>query len=154
VDRWVHRQTYATLCFRVFSSQVMEGEQYAEEILPYLIQLAWDKVPNVRLVVARSLYNINMASYFCDNDEFINSDRFREAISYLAGDRDKDVRAFFNPVLTSSLSALHTSGSLISGSGGDSGLVDGNAADNPSITNSDLYDSDGEPIGDVSSLPV
>jgi len=121
-DRWVHRQTYATLCFRVFTAQVMEGQQYAEEVLPYLIQMAWDKVPNVRLVVARSLYNINQASFFC-NEDFVNCERFREAISFLAGDRDKDVRAFFNPVHAPS-------------------------------TPSDFYDSDGEPIGDVSSLPV
>ena len=135
--RWVHRQTYASLCYRLYSSSVMDREEFADEILPYLIDMAWDIVPNVRLVVARSLYSISqackffnlplisgktrliahfVAAYFC-NDEYPNSERFREAISYLAGDKDKDVRAFFNPVPPST---------------------------------AEYYDSDGEPIADVS----
>jgi len=119
-ERWVHRQTYASLCFRIFSADIMEPEQFAQEILPYLVEMAWDKVPNVRLVVARSLYTINLATYYSDND-FANSERFREAISVLSSDPDNDVKAFFNPV--------------------------------PPAT-AEFYDSDGDPIVDVSSLPV
>merc|ERR1719229_709878 len=43
---WVHRQTFATLVYRVHTTAALP---------PPLVRLAEDKVPNVRLAVARSL---------------------------------------------------------------------------------------------------
>lgn len=120
-ERWVNRQTFACLCHRLYTAQVMPEEEYGEEILPMLVNLAWDIVPNVRITVAKSLHAISQSAYF-SNTEFSVSERFGEAVQHLTGDSDTDVRAFFNPVEVSS--------------------------------NSEFYDSDGEPIADVSSLPV
>ena len=64
VDRWTHRQTYALLCHHIFNSSAMEDSQFASEILHNLLDLAWDKVPNVRLVVARTLQTINQTGMF------------------------------------------------------------------------------------------
>jgi len=99
----------------------MTDEEFGEEILPMVVNLAWDVVPNVRITVARALYVIGLSPYF-SNTEFSISERFQEAVSVLTDDQDPDVRAFFNP--------------------------------NQPPSNSEFYDSDGEPIGDVSSLPV
>lgn len=53
--RWVIRQTYALLCSKLAGNTVVSGEIFAKELLPYLLELYNDKVPNVRLVVARTL---------------------------------------------------------------------------------------------------
>lgn len=61
-ERWIHRQTYATLSHRMFIKGVIGHSQFGQDVLPHLLELAWDKVPNVRLVVARALHCINQAS--------------------------------------------------------------------------------------------
>jgi serine/threonine-protein phosphatase 4 regulatory subunit 1 len=125
VDRWTHRQTYALLCHHIFNSLSMDNSQFASDILQNLIDLAWDKVPNVRLVVARALYAINQTAYFT-TEANPHIERMEEAILALKDDTDPDVRAYFNP--PPSLSTCEST--------------------------TEYFDSDGEPIGDVSSLPV
>ena len=61
LDRWVNRQTFACLCHRLFTAQVMTDEEFGEEILPMVVNLAWDVVPNVRITVARALYVIGLS---------------------------------------------------------------------------------------------
>ena len=60
-ERWVNRQTFACLCHRLYTAQVMPEEEYGEEILPMLVNLAWDIVPNVRITVAKSLHAISQS---------------------------------------------------------------------------------------------
>merc|ERR1712038_374890 len=105
-ERWVNRQTFACLCHRLYTAQVMPEEEYGEEILPMLVNLAWDIVPNVRITVAKSLHAISQSAYF-SNTEFSVSERFGEAVQHLTGDSDTDVRAFFNPVEVSSNSEFY-----------------------------------------------
>jgi len=126
VDRWTYRQTYALLCHHIFSSSAMSNEQFGTEILHNLLDLAWDEVPNVRIVVARALHSIKETEYFTSEDN-PHVERFEEAISTLKNDKDADVRSYFNPP-----PSLSTCGE----------------------STAEYFDSDGEPIGDVSSLPV
>ena len=51
-ERWVIRQTYALICNELFGT--ISDEVFAKELLPVLLRLAQDNVPNVRLVVART----------------------------------------------------------------------------------------------------
>nr|CAD7425262.1 unnamed protein product [Timema monikensis] len=53
--RWSRRQTFALLCSRLVSEHVLPEKHFARDILPHLLDLSWDRVPNVRLAVARSL---------------------------------------------------------------------------------------------------
>ena len=64
VERWTYRQTYALLCHHIFSSSAMSNDQFATEILHNLLDLAWDEVPNVRIVVARALHAIKDTGKF------------------------------------------------------------------------------------------
>jgi len=105
----------------------MSNEQFGTEIFPNLLDLAWDEVPNVRIVVARALHSIKETEYFT-SEENPHAERFEEAISTLKNDKDADVRSYFNPPP----SLLETCGE----------------------STAEYFDSDGEPIGDVSSLPV
>jgi serine/threonine-protein phosphatase 4 regulatory subunit 1 len=128
VDRWTHRQTYALLCLHIFNtSTTMEDSQYASLILPNLLDLANDKVPNVRLAVARALHTINQTTYYT-TEANPHLEKLEEAIIGLKIDKDVDVRAFFSPPPM-----------LLSVCG---------------ESTTEYFDSDGEPIGDVSSLPV
>merc|ERR1712223_224445 len=125
VERWTYRQTYALLCHHIFSSSAMSNDQFATEILHNLLDLAWDEVPNVRIVVARALHAIKDTEYYT-SEENPYRERLEEAISALKNDTDSDVRSYFNPPPSLSV--------------GES--------------TAEYFDSDGEPIGDVSSLPV
>merc|ERR1719270_416647 len=54
-DSWIHRQTYASLALTLFLESSLDQTQFAQDVLPNLMDLSEDKVPNVRLAVARAL---------------------------------------------------------------------------------------------------
>lgn len=54
-SRWNRRQTFALLCSQLVSQCVLPEEMFAVNVLPHLLDLSWDLVPNVRLAVARTL---------------------------------------------------------------------------------------------------
>merc|ERR1719203_2153032 len=114
-DSWIHRQTYASLALTPFLESSLEHTQFAQDVLPNLMESAEDKVPNVRLAVARALKHLRTATYFTKeaNPHHATMER---VIHILTEDKDADVRAFF--------------------------------------AEPQAYDSDGEPINDISSLPV
>lgn len=53
--KWIKRQTFASLCAKIISSNAISGDRFSQEMLPTLLEISSDKVPNVRLVVARTL---------------------------------------------------------------------------------------------------
>ncbi|XP_016766282.1 serine/threonine-protein phosphatase 4 regulatory subunit 1 isoform X3 [Apis mellifera] len=53
--KWIRRQTFAFVCAKLISSNAISGDRFSQEMLPNLLKLSTDKVPNVRLVVARTL---------------------------------------------------------------------------------------------------
>ncbi|CAK9828991.1 Serine/threonine-protein phosphatase 4 regulatory subunit 1 [Anthophora retusa] len=53
--KWVRRQTFALVCAKLISSNAISGDRFSQEMLPNLFKLCSDKVPNVRLAVARTL---------------------------------------------------------------------------------------------------
>lgn len=53
--KWQLRQTYASMCAQILSSEAISEEQFATEAMPHLLDLSWDPVANVRLVVARTI---------------------------------------------------------------------------------------------------
>lgn len=59
---WVHRQTFAGLCLTIHDTRAIELEHFAEDLLPCLLDMADDKVPNVRLAVARTLSTMVQSS--------------------------------------------------------------------------------------------
>lgn len=57
-QKWIRRQTFAFLCGQLISSNAITGTKFSLELLPLLLKLSSDKVPNVRLAVAKTLKNI------------------------------------------------------------------------------------------------
>jgi serine/threonine-protein phosphatase 4 regulatory subunit 1 len=63
-ELWIHRQTYSTLALQLFEESALDHAPYAQEVLPHLLDLAADPVPNVRLAAARTLKTIRQASKY------------------------------------------------------------------------------------------
>lgn len=53
--RWVRRQAFAHLCSSLVSSGALPPEKFATDVMPHLLDLSWDPVPNVRLAVSRTI---------------------------------------------------------------------------------------------------
>ena len=52
-SHWIRRQTFCTVCGELVA--VMPVAQFSQELLPHLLDLTWDNVPNVRYQVAQIL---------------------------------------------------------------------------------------------------
>ncbi|KAJ8927571.1 hypothetical protein NQ314_019954 [Rhamnusium bicolor] len=90
--KWKRRQTFALLCAELLREEALPPEQFESEILPHLLDLSWDPVANVRLVVARCLAkHVIPNDYFADpcNEHY---DVLEKVLRRLQADKDKDVR--------------------------------------------------------------
>uniref|UniRef100_A0A1B6DIY0 WW-binding domain-containing protein n=2 Tax=Clastoptera arizonana TaxID=38151 RepID=A0A1B6DIY0_9HEMI len=95
-NRWNRRQTFALLCSCLINERVLSDEMFARDILPHLLDLSWDKVPNVRLAVARTLSSdIMHHHYFCDSQN-PHYEILLQTLRRLQSDTDRDVRYFAN----------------------------------------------------------
>nr|CAD7460997.1 unnamed protein product [Timema tahoe] len=92
--RWSRRQTFALLCSRLVSEHVLPEKHFARDILPHLLDLSWDKVPNVRLAVARSLSQDILAQKYFSSVQSPHHELIMPVLKRLQVDQDRDVRYF------------------------------------------------------------
>lgn len=52
-SRWCQRQMFAHLCQYILEQRALNAERFAQELLPDLLRLHADPIPNVRIAVAR-----------------------------------------------------------------------------------------------------
>jgi len=67
---------------------------FSSELLPHLLDLTWDKVPNVRLAVARVVSSLP-SKYLVNSVDLADT-----ATAQLKEDKDVDVRTVMSPVET------------------------------------------------------
>ncbi|XP_072393509.1 serine/threonine-protein phosphatase 4 regulatory subunit 1-like isoform X1 [Diabrotica undecimpunctata] len=90
--KWKRRQTFCLMCIEILKEEALEPEQFVSEVMPHLLDLSWDPVANVRLVVARclsryilnNLYFVDLSSDHCEGLETV--------LRRLQADKDSDVR--------------------------------------------------------------
>ncbi|XP_035228671.1 serine/threonine-protein phosphatase 4 regulatory subunit 1-like isoform X3 [Stegodyphus dumicola] len=104
--KWLHRQLYVYICQEFVVKNSLPPDQFAEDALPQLLYLCWDRVPNVRIAIARCL-----AVYIWPLDTFSNPDSphrdlLLQTIHTLQCDSDADVRFYANMVSTHECSCL------------------------------------------------
>lgn len=105
---WSRRQTFVFVVGRVFIDSVMSLDLYCQNLLPHLLSLAQDKVPNVRLAVAEVLSN-----HFVDHEYFRDTSNpetalVMDAYMSLQSDIDRDVRYFSrSPLTNEEVEAIH-----------------------------------------------
>ncbi|XP_015127195.1 serine/threonine-protein phosphatase 4 regulatory subunit 1 isoform X2 [Diachasma alloeum] len=89
-SRWTYRQTYALLCSSLLSSEAISGERFSMELLPCLLSLSSDVVPNVRLSVVRTLTTQVFKIINTLGPE--QAEKINEKVRVLRQDPDRDVR--------------------------------------------------------------
>jgi len=87
-SHWIRRQTFCTVCGELVA--VMPVTQFSQELLPHLLDLTWDNVPNVRYQVAQIL-GIGLPQDYFEN-ESPNKELLVQALTQLLEDKDLDVR--------------------------------------------------------------
>uniref|UniRef100_A0A8B9LIH8 WW-binding domain-containing protein n=1 Tax=Astyanax mexicanus TaxID=7994 RepID=A0A8B9LIH8_ASTMX len=83
--KWVGRQAFAFICQAIVEGDCMPMDQFAQHLLPCLLSLSSDPVPNVRVRVAKALRQ----SVLEKRKTYIH-----EALCELRMDKDRDVRFF------------------------------------------------------------
>ncbi|XP_051986099.1 serine/threonine-protein phosphatase 4 regulatory subunit 1-like isoform X2 [Xyrauchen texanus] len=92
--KWVGRQAFAFICQAVLEEDCMPMEQFAQHLLPSLLSLSSDPVPNVRVLVAKALRQSVLEKPYFKDPGSAYSDEIEEALSELRMDKDRDVRFF------------------------------------------------------------
>lgn len=92
--KWVGRQAFAFICQAVVEEDCMPMDQFAQHLLPSLLSLSSDPVPNVRVLVAKALRQSVLEKPYFKDPGSAYSDELEEALSELRMDKDRDVRFF------------------------------------------------------------
>ncbi|XP_050524132.1 serine/threonine-protein phosphatase 4 regulatory subunit 1-like isoform X2 [Daktulosphaira vitifoliae] len=95
-DLWSRRQMFAQICYYILSygEKCLTAGDFNNELLPTLLNLSSDRVPNVRLMVAKTLsLLISNNSIFMGIKNF-QYDVIENALTELSKDNDRDVRYF------------------------------------------------------------
>uniref|UniRef100_A0A8C1HDA4 WW-binding domain-containing protein n=1 Tax=Cyprinus carpio carpio TaxID=630221 RepID=A0A8C1HDA4_CYPCA len=92
--KWVGRQAFAFICQAIVEEDCMPMEQFAQHLLPSLLSLSSDPVPNVRVLVAKALRQSVLEKPYFKDPGSAYSDELEEALSELRMDKDRDVRFF------------------------------------------------------------
>ncbi|XP_012254171.2 serine/threonine-protein phosphatase 4 regulatory subunit 1-like isoform X2 [Athalia rosae] len=90
--KWTHRQTYGILCSQLITNGAITADRFSREMLPHLIDLSLDTVPNVRLSVARTLarYVATRGPEWQGGPE--QAEAVKTKLKHLRQDADRDVR--------------------------------------------------------------
>ncbi|XP_070154598.1 serine/threonine-protein phosphatase 4 regulatory subunit 1 isoform X2 [Polyergus mexicanus] len=90
--KWIHRQIYALVCSHLIRNNAITGSKFSKEMLPYLINLSVDRVPNVRLAVARTMATDVIGMGYSLGMEAM--EKVERTLEKMQDDADRDVRVF------------------------------------------------------------
>ncbi|XP_077729844.1 serine/threonine-protein phosphatase 4 regulatory subunit 1-like isoform X4 [Canis aureus] len=92
--KWVGRQAFAFICQAVVSEECIPVDQFVEHLLPSLLSLATDPVPNVRVLLAKALRQMLLEKAYLRNAGNPHLQVVEETVLALQLDRDPDVSFF------------------------------------------------------------
>ncbi|KAM3921855.1 serine/threonine-protein phosphatase 4 regulatory subunit 1-like isoform 2-T2 [Leptodactylus fuscus] len=93
-SKWVGRQAFAFICQAVVQEECMPAEQFAAHLLPNLLSLASDPVPNVRVLLAKALKQTLLEKAYFTSLGNPHLDAVEKTVQAMQLDRDQDVRFF------------------------------------------------------------
>ncbi|XP_039720625.1 serine/threonine-protein phosphatase 4 regulatory subunit 1-like isoform X1 [Pteropus medius] len=93
-SKWVGRQAFAFICQAVVSEECIPVDQFVEHLLPSLVSLASDPVPNVRVLLAKALRQTLLEKAYFRNAGHPHLEVVEETVLALQSDRDQDVSFF------------------------------------------------------------
>ncbi|XP_075389326.1 serine/threonine-protein phosphatase 4 regulatory subunit 1 isoform X2 [Tenrec ecaudatus] len=92
--KWSGRQAFVFVCQTVIEDDCLPMDQFAMYLMPHLLTLANDRVPNVRVLLAKTLrQNLLEKDYFL-NSAGCHQEAVEQTIMALQMDRDSDVKYF------------------------------------------------------------
>ncbi|XP_051879273.1 serine/threonine-protein phosphatase 4 regulatory subunit 1 isoform X1 [Pristis pectinata] len=92
--KWSGRQAFVFVCQAVIEDDYIPIEQFAEHLMPHLLQLASDPVPNVRVLLAKTLRQTLMEKEYFLNSGSSQQEAIEQIAVALQADQDRDVRYF------------------------------------------------------------
>ncbi|XP_054711715.1 serine/threonine-protein phosphatase 4 regulatory subunit 1-like isoform X2 [Uloborus diversus] len=104
--KWLHRQLYVYICQAFITEKSLPPDQFAEDALPHLLYLCWDRIPNVRIAIARCLSVVIWPLETFSSPESPHRELLLQTIHTLQSDLDADVRYYANMVSTHECSCL------------------------------------------------
>uniref|UniRef100_T1IHI6 WW-binding domain-containing protein n=1 Tax=Strigamia maritima TaxID=126957 RepID=T1IHI6_STRMM len=110
--KWTNRQTYAFLCHHLIRENSLPIEQFVSDVLPHLLDLSYDSVPNVRLSVAKTMSRIIFPLEFYSSHN-PHHELYIEVLQRLQVDPDRDVRFYANVPTANNLSSGLTNTQLV-----------------------------------------
>jgi len=88
-SHWTRRQTYAQLVGQLLTA--LPWQEVSSHLLPHLLNLTEDRVPNVRLQVANVIGHVLSEEWYADTS-CPEHERLISSLTLLAADKDPDVR--------------------------------------------------------------
>ncbi|XP_063002643.1 serine/threonine-protein phosphatase 4 regulatory subunit 1-like isoform X2 [Elgaria multicarinata webbii] len=93
-SKWVGRQAFAFICQAVVEEECMPVDHFVEHLLPSLLSLASDPVPNVRVLLAKALRQTLLEKAYFRSVGNPHLEAVEETVLVLQADRDQDVSFF------------------------------------------------------------
>ncbi|XP_060056671.1 serine/threonine-protein phosphatase 4 regulatory subunit 1 isoform X1 [Erinaceus europaeus] len=92
--KWSGRQAFVFVCQTVIEDDCLPMDQFAMHLMPHLLTLANDRVPNVRVLLAKTLRQTLLEKEFFLTSASCHQEAVEQAIMALQMDRDSDVKYF------------------------------------------------------------
>ncbi|KAL7887022.1 hypothetical protein AOLI_G00047430 [Acnodon oligacanthus] len=92
--KWSGRQAFAFVCQLAIEEDCVALEQFSEHLLAPLLQLACDPVPNVRVLLAKTLRQSLMEREYFLHSANSHQEALEQTLVALQMDMDKDVKYF------------------------------------------------------------
>uniref|UniRef100_A0A670IG38 Serine/threonine-protein phosphatase 4 regulatory subunit 1 n=1 Tax=Podarcis muralis TaxID=64176 RepID=A0A670IG38_PODMU len=93
-QKWSGRQTFAFICQTIIEDDCLPMDQFAEHLLPHLLLLASDRVPNVRVLLAKTLRQTLLEKEYFLTCVSAHQEAVEQTIVALQMDNDNDVKYF------------------------------------------------------------
>ncbi|XP_064006285.1 serine/threonine-protein phosphatase 4 regulatory subunit 1 isoform X4 [Pogoniulus pusillus] len=92
--KWSGRQTFIFICQFIIEDDCLPMDQFAVHLLPHLLHLASDRIPNVRLLLAKTLKQTLLEKEYFLNSANSHQEAVEQTIMVLQMDDDNDVKYF------------------------------------------------------------
>uniref|UniRef100_A0A8B9YVI6 Serine/threonine-protein phosphatase 4 regulatory subunit 1 n=1 Tax=Bos mutus grunniens TaxID=30521 RepID=A0A8B9YVI6_BOSMU len=92
--RWSGRQAFVFVCQTVIEDDCLPMDQFAVQLMPHLLTLANDRVPNVRVLLAKTLRQTLLEKEHFLTSASCHQEAVEQTIMALQMDRDSDVKYF------------------------------------------------------------
>ncbi|XP_019065238.2 serine/threonine-protein phosphatase 4 regulatory subunit 1 isoform X2 [Fukomys damarensis] len=92
--RWLGRQAFVFVCQTVIEDDCLPMDQFAVHLMPHLLMLANDRVPNVRVLLAKTLRQTLLEKEYFLASASCHQEAVEQTIMALQMDRDSDVKYF------------------------------------------------------------